>query len=302
MMPVSFMDILICPSCRSASVVGNQCKACSATFREQDGTICLLSERLEARIEYQSTYITLEDVQAALEHAFVAPEVAGAHPDVYHLDRAHAQSIEALAPGSIVLEIGCGGGQMRPWVEGLGLRYVGTDIAKDRVHDELRRFSGPDFLSDIHNIPIESNSVDLVYSAAVFEHLSSPHLAAQEVFRILKPGGFFLGNCSFMEAWHDESFFHMSPNGAAAILLQAGFQPKRIWPSKNYSGYISLFRMGNKFMKVSAPIGRVAHFLNGFGINIKRKLRGNGYSDRAYLKDIAITAGATDWIAEKLRH
>lgn len=39
------------------------------------------------------------------------------------------------------------------------------------------------------SIPLPNESVDLVFSCATFEHLDDPRLSAQELHRILKPGG-----------------------------------------------------------------------------------------------------------------
>jgi SAM-dependent methyltransferase len=134
----------------------------------------------------------------------------------------------------------------------------------------------------------------------VTEHLAAPHRALQEFHRVLRPGGLFLGNCSFMEPWHDESFFHVSPNGAAALLLQAGFRPRAIWPSYRYSGYLALLRMGNRATRLLGPAGLLVQRYSAAFYGLKRLLRGSrAYPPRAHLADLAITAGATDWIAQK---
>lgn len=47
----------------------------------------------------------------------------------------------------------------------------------------------PDIVADIHDIPIESNTVDAIICRSVLEHVRSPERALQEMFWILKPGG-----------------------------------------------------------------------------------------------------------------
>ena len=288
--------LLVCPDC-GGSICELSCTACSRQFEQIDGTPCLFPN--SAEFTFEVPYVPLERVKACLEHVLERPSGAGAHKRVHHLDGAHVPLIEGLPKGATVLEVGCGGGQMRHYIEGLGLEYFGTDISKIRVHEELRRYGGPDFLSDLHVLPVRDVSVDLLYCAAVTEHLAAPHRGLQEIYRVLKPGGLFLGNCSFMEPWHDESFFHISPNGAAALLLQAGFQPLAIWPSYRYSGYQALLNMVNKgtrLIRFAGPLLRA--YANGF-FRLKRILRRDEYSDRDYLADVAVSAGATDWIARK---
>ena len=221
--------------------------------------------------------------------AFRYPEATG-DSEITHLDRAHAALIEALPPGSAVLEIGCGGGQMRRPLAERGIHYVGTDISDSRVNEQLRTHGGPDVLADAHFLPLDEEQFDFVFSAAVFEHLACPHLAAQEVARVLKPGGAFCGSVSFMEPWHDDSFFHMSPLGVYEMLVQAGFTPEYIWPG--YSGFDALYGMGNKATRALLPLAR----LSSLAFRLGNRLKGR---NRA-IEDDAKVAGAINWIARKL--
>lgn len=45
---------------------------------------------------------------------------------------------------------------------------------------------------DGHRLPIKDDSVDLVFSEYVFEHLPEPELALAEIRRVLSPGGSFV--------------------------------------------------------------------------------------------------------------
>lgn len=52
--------------------------------------------------------------------------------------------------------------------------------------------AGADIEGDIHDMPIESNSVDAIICNAVLEHIKNPIKATEEIYRILKPGGITL--------------------------------------------------------------------------------------------------------------
>src|SRR5262249_18302595 len=119
----------------------------------------------------------------------------GSDPLPYHLDSAHAFRLARCAAGSRVLELGCGGGQGRSWMQSHGLWYIGTDLSKTRVFEWLRQSGGPDLLSDAHFLPFEDQQFDVVYAAALFEHVACPQRVVQEAHRVLKPGGIFLANC-----------------------------------------------------------------------------------------------------------
>ena len=291
-------SVLCCPACDTGKIEDHSCLNCGTTFEDEDGTLLLFPK--SKNTTFSVKYISLEETKAALLGAFHRPGEVGASDAVYHLDKAHMPYLENLPKGSTILEVGCGGGQMRNWAHDLGLQYCGTDISKTRITADLQKFGGPDFLSDVHNLPLADNSFDLVYSAAVTEHLAAPHRAIQEIYRVLKPGSIYLGNCSFMEPWHDESYFHISPNGAAALLLQAGFEPIAIWPSEGYSGYKALLSMGNRATKTVRLLGRVMHGYSRMFFRLKRAILGaEKYTDGQMLADFAKTAGAIDWVARK---
>ncbi len=76
-----------------------------------------------------------------------------------------------------------------------------------RAHDRLTNvnigpFPNVDVVADAHRLPYADESVDVIYSEAVFEHLHSPHKAAEEIFRVLKPGKRIYICTPFMFPYH----------------------------------------------------------------------------------------------------
>jgi SAM-dependent methyltransferase len=217
----------------------------------------------------------------------------------YHLDLAHLDILEQLPPNSAVLEIGCGGAQMRNFLRSRGHRYVGIDISKTRIDEDLQKFGGPDLLGDAHFLPFAEGAFDLVYSSAVTEHLASPHLVAQEVVRSLKPGGFYLGNCSFLEPWHDDSFFHMSPLGVFEFLTQANFEVINIWPGQGYSGFRAILGMGNKVTRSLSFLGDFMYFIYRTSNRLRHLVKRRSEWKTKPIAEAARVSGATDWIARR---
>jgi SAM-dependent methyltransferase len=233
---------------------------------------------------------------------FRRPSASGqAGSGVYHLDKAHRAVFESLPAGAVVVETGCGGGQLRHWVTGLGLCYLGTDVATTRVHDWLQTFGGADVLCDAHRLPLRDASVDVVYAAAVYEHLAFPQLAAAEVARVLKPGGYFLGSASFLEPWHDESYFHMTPNGTYQLLTGAGLRPSHIWPERDWPGFRAILMMGNRATRAIAPLAAVMNGFYLFPSWLKCAVKTRGWPSEADMFETqAKVSGAIAWIAEKV--
>lgn len=176
----------------------NQCSA-GHKFDAEDGTPRLVPMEISVEVCFMFNSARSFMSEEALLLVLEDPARHKSERLPHHLDLAHAQCLQKLPEGTKVLEIGCGGGQSRPWFQQRGMQYVGTDISKTRVWEELRRFGGADLLCDAHFLPFADESFDVVYSAAVFEHLACPVRAVQEVRRVLKPGGLMLSNASFME-------------------------------------------------------------------------------------------------------
>jgi SAM-dependent methyltransferase len=254
---------------------------------------------LQARFDIDPSMLDPGQIPKAT--AFRIPPRSGqGGSDVYHLDLAHRDVFARLDEGSRVLECGCGGGQMRGWVIARGHDYVGTDISSSRVFDWLQEHGGPDLICDSHALPFREASFDLGYAAAVWEHLAFPQLATKEVFRVLKPGGYFLGSASFLEPWHDESYFHGSANGVFSMLRLAGFEAEAIWPERAWPGFRAMLKMGNA---ATRPVAWLGDLMNAYYLQPKRlKLllkKRRWPTDTDLYEDRARMAGAIAWIARK---
>ena len=106
---------------------------------------------------------------------------------------------DLLKAEDVVLDLGAGRGQQVQSAKG-HLRFLldfrgrcKKDIGVDP--DEIV-LSNP-FLNEAYvmdqdgKIPLADNSVDLICSFAVLEHVGEPHKLAKEVQRVLRPGGWF---------------------------------------------------------------------------------------------------------------
>jgi SAM-dependent methyltransferase len=97
--------------------------------------------------------------------------------------------------GRTVLDCGCGTGENSLLLAKRGARVVGVDISSSMIALACRRFemnglsNAADFVvGSVHDLPLATESVDMVVGVAVLHHLNL-ELAAREVFRVLKNGG-----------------------------------------------------------------------------------------------------------------
>ena len=106
---------------------------------------------------------------------------------------------ELFKSGSIVLNLGAGnstGCGIRLWEGGGGVGDFSLFNLDIGLGDDVN------VVGDAHRLPLVSDSVDAVVMQAVLEHLASPELAIEEVFRILKPGGVLYIEMPFLQGFH----------------------------------------------------------------------------------------------------
>lgn len=88
----------------------------------------------------------------------------------------------------------CQGGGNKSRAEkyfGKAKEVIAVDI--DRKTLEINNYADKKILADVSNIPmIKNDSVDIVLSEWVLEHLEEPHSAFNETARVLKPRGIFI--------------------------------------------------------------------------------------------------------------
>jgi SAM-dependent methyltransferase len=108
------------------------------------------------------------------------------------------------------LDIGCGTG-----LNSLNASQFGTVSSLDSSQVALD-FCGENGLNNLYlgvadNLPFPSATFDLVFALDVLEHVENDQAAAQEILRVLKPGGVFIGFVpafSFLWSSHDEYLMH----------------------------------------------------------------------------------------------
>lgn len=103
-----------------------------------------------------------------------------------------------LDPSFIVLDVGCGRGSYSddPIHLRRNLRIMKGKVAKVIGIDIDYSFQDNPFLDEFHLIeedywPIESDSIDLILSDNMIEHINNPEQFFSEVHRTLKNGGYF---------------------------------------------------------------------------------------------------------------
>ncbi|WFU89460.1 class I SAM-dependent methyltransferase [Rhizobium sp. CC1099] len=112
---------------------------------------------------------------------------------------------------------------VRPRIDGGKLLEIGAQhqpIGKyfptfDYWSMDIRKTADNVIVGDITNCPeVESESFDLIVSLDVFEHLNRPWKAAEEIKRLLKPGGIVFVTTIFSWRYHPSpiDYYRYSPD------------------------------------------------------------------------------------------
>jgi SAM-dependent methyltransferase len=114
---------------------------------------------------------------------------------VLHLPRSRvALDLASRLETHDILDVGCGEGDVSVALRELtGSRVVGVDISEVVVaHCRERGLEAHRVSIGDEPLPFPNSSFDLVYMAEVLEHLHHPDPAADEIARVLRPGGHLL--------------------------------------------------------------------------------------------------------------
>ncbi len=105
-----------------------------------------------------------------------------------------------IKKGDVVLDLGSGAGndcfvarhETGPEGKVIGVDFTPAMVEKARLNAEKLGFNNVEFRQgDIENLPLTSNSVDVVVSNCVLNLVPDKHQAISEIARVLKPGGHF---------------------------------------------------------------------------------------------------------------
>ena len=127
-------------------------------------------------------------------------------PSYFHRRALEMQSYVDLMPETKdmrILELGCGIGYQSAMLAKISKSVVATDLPNESIVDHA---PGMEAAAQLHkhlaienvtlipcsaeDLPFEDSSMDMVFSSHVLEHIPNQQKALNEIYRVLKPGGY----------------------------------------------------------------------------------------------------------------
>lgn len=127
-----------------------------------------------------------------------ARQTLGISSDAIH--RMVAKSLETRhAGGGLLLDVGCGGGNLWRSLAGQFDRYVGADVVRYDGFPADATFSPVDL--DTQRVLLPDGVADVVAAVETIEHLENPRAFVRELVRLARPGGWVVVTTPNQLSW-----------------------------------------------------------------------------------------------------
>ena len=191
-------SLLACPSCKVSVVRQGEtltCPQCRQAYPIVKGVPILLPDGTIPSTEYQHDLL-------------VRPNY---HPWI------HQVVMRSLPANAVIIDLGAGN---------LALNLPNV------IRMDVTLTPYVDVVGDAHMMPFLPGTFDFVLSLAVIEHLRQPFVPAQEMYNLLRNGGYVYGDCNFVFAYHGypHHYFNASQQGLEQVFgsfekLRSGVAP-----------------------------------------------------------------------------
>lgn len=134
-----------------------------------------------------------------------------------------------LAPGCLLLDVGCGSGQLALMAAKDGLEVTGVDIAgnlveRARVRAQAESLRAHFKEADAEALPFEEASFDVVTSLIGAMFAPRPNLVAKEMLRVCTPGGTIA-----MANWAPQGFVGQMFKTVSTFIAPSGMPSPLLW-------------------------------------------------------------------------
>jgi len=125
--------------------------------------------------------------------------------------------IKQYAHGT-VLDLGAGKLPFRSALQAVVDQYISLDLTRE--HPDLN------LIANGEQLPLKADSIDVVFSSQVMEHVPHPWCFMQEITRVLKPEGVLILSVPFMFYIHGapHDYYRYTPYAVRTLVLENGLK------------------------------------------------------------------------------
>jgi SAM-dependent methyltransferase len=178
---------LACPDCRGAlDGEALRCRGCGRTFSAENGIPLLLPSAMMGDTEQRQ-----HALYAAVAHEY--DDVFPRHVAEHYINKRTGLVKSLLPMGGLVLDVGCGTGQLGAAIAAEGFDVFGVDLSASMVAKARDRGLAGTYSAVTTALPFADNSFDLALTVATLHHLETVDRVAQtvrEMGRVVRRGGF----------------------------------------------------------------------------------------------------------------
>ena len=178
---------LACPDCRGAVDPQSwRCAGCQRTFETHAGIPVLLPSSLLGETEQRQ-----HALYAAVAHEY--DDVFPRHVAEHYINKRTSLVRSLLPLGGLVLDVGCGTGQLGAAIASDGFDVFGVDLSSSMVAKARQRGLAGTYAAVTTALPFAADTFDLALTVATLHHLETPERVAatvSEMGRVTRRGGF----------------------------------------------------------------------------------------------------------------
>lgn len=135
----------------------------------------------------------------------------------------------SITPGSQLLDVACGSGQLalmaaKDGIEVTGVDLVGNLVDRARARAQAERLPARFEEADAEALPFEDASFDIVVSLIGAMFASQPQMVAQEMLRVCAPGGTIA-----MANWTPQGFIGQMFKAVSKFIAPSGMPSPVLW-------------------------------------------------------------------------
>ncbi len=153
--------------------------------------------------------------------------------EAFALGSLRSEAFSSLVPGQLVIaDLGCGAGFLTSFLLERGAQVIAVDHSEQMLAEAGKSLESKQVefrAGEMDQLPLADGEVDAAFANLVWHHLADMDLAAQELSRILKPGGRAVISdlLPHEEDWMRERMgdlhLGLDPNRVRSALGRAGF-------------------------------------------------------------------------------